>query len=197
MFYVLSLMLLLLSTIGLAYYYTRSVQPMIRTEKQGSSAFEQCGKDRSLSGLFETLVFIAYIAYALTKRDRIPSFPWPYPITAIVASILIVVGGYLFYVSIRDAGKETMKPNKDHDMFKGIYEHVRHPQTTATLMIWFGTAIMLNQIFLFLYTLILVVVYVRATAFEERDLILKYGDRYIDYQKRTPAYIPRFKKEQP
>ncbi len=197
MFYIFSLVLLALSTIGLAYYYTKSVQPMTRTRKQGSSAFEQCAKDRSLSGLFETLVFIAYIAYAITKRDRIPSFPWPYPITAIVASTLIAFGGYLFYVSIRDAGKETMKPDKDHDMFKGIYEDIRHPQTTATLMIWFGFAILLNQFFLVLYTFVLVFVYIRATILEEKDLILKYGDRYLDYKKRTPAYIPKLKKEQP
>jgi protein-S-isoprenylcysteine O-methyltransferase Ste14 len=42
---------------------------------------------------------------------------------------------------------------------------------------------------------ILVVIYVRLAKREEQMALKEFGDEYSQYMERTPAWVPKFKKE--
>ena len=71
----------------------------------------------------------------------------------------------------------------------GVYRLVRHPIYTFTfLFLWFMPLMTWNLLALIigltLYTLI-------GSVFEEQKLVTTFGNEYSEYQKRTPAFLPR------
>lgn len=70
----------------------------------------------------------------------------------------------------------------------GLFKYVRHPLTSLLIVVLWShesmTAGRLQWNLLFTaYALI-------GTFFEERDLIRKYGQSYLEYRNRVPAFIP-------
>ena len=95
---------------------------------------------------------------------------------------------------MRDAGDESVTPDKERAMFGGIYEHVRHPQAAGEVFLRFSMGFLLNSPFLVLFSFIDVPMYLIMCRAEEQDLILRYGDAYVEYMKTTGAFIPRRKR---
>jgi methanethiol S-methyltransferase len=86
--------------------------------------------------------------------------------------------------------KEREMPSEDLKE-TGLYKYVRHPLTSLLIVVLWShesmTAGRLQWNLLFTaYALI-------GTFFEERDLIRKYGESYLEYRNRVPAYIPFLK----
>ncbi len=48
----------------------------------------------------------------------------------------------------RDAGEETMLPNKGHELYGGIYTKIRHPQCLGEMPLWWSISLFLNSPFL-------------------------------------------------
>jgi protein-S-isoprenylcysteine O-methyltransferase Ste14 len=58
-------------------------------------------------------------------------------------------------------------------------------------LLWFTVAFHLNSPFLVLYSFLwLLVEYIMVMA-EERDLVIRFGQAYVDYRRRTGAFFPR------
>jgi protein-S-isoprenylcysteine O-methyltransferase Ste14 len=73
----------------------------------------------------------------------------------------------------------------------GINKVVRHPLYTGTIAgtlgLWFfrpDSAMTISAICIFIYLLI-------GTYFEERKLILKFGEAYVAYKKSVPRFFPK------
>jgi protein-S-isoprenylcysteine O-methyltransferase Ste14 len=104
--------------------------------------------------------------------------------------VIAVPAGYLLGRGVLDAGKEALVPQKEQQLYGGIYERVRHPQAWEALL-WFTIAFWLHSPFLVLYSFAwLVVEYVMVMA-EERDLVIRFGRAYEEYCQRTPAFLPK------
>ena len=73
----------------------------------------------------------------------------------------------------------------------GWYARCRHPQYVAFILIMFGFLLQWPTIPTLLMFPILLVVYVRLARREEAMALQEFGERYRDYQARTPAWIPR------
>jgi protein-S-isoprenylcysteine O-methyltransferase Ste14 len=185
---------LILSTIGFGYFYGHSVTPRCTHKELNESILKKCGDYRLIAGLFETIIFIAYIIYYPIKIPRSIDLFSNQVIPIILLIIMFFVGSLLYYKSIKDAGKETLKPNESTPMFGGIYKTIRHPQTTASILIYFALAIGSNQLFLLLYTVILSLVYIYITYIEEDDLMIKYGEDYRKYREKTGRFLPKLRK---
>lgn len=185
---------IILSTIGLAYFYGRSINPRCKHGTLDETIIKKCGDYRLIAGLFETIIFIGYIIFYFIKIPRSIYLFNSMLIPFIILGLLLVVGMILYVKGIKDAGEETLKPQVDNPMFEGIYLRIRHPQTTATILIYFAIAFGSNQLFLILYTIILSIVYIYITYLEEDDLILKYGDDYRKYREKTGRFIPKIHK---
>jgi protein-S-isoprenylcysteine O-methyltransferase Ste14 len=92
---------------------------------------------------------------------------------------------------MRDAGEETMRPKKEHAMYGGIYMKIRHPQAVGEVFLFPVMAILLHSPFLTLFSLIYFPIFMLLCYAEEQDLLLRYGEAYAEYCRRTGAFWPK------
>jgi methanethiol S-methyltransferase len=132
----------------------------------------------------------------IDKEIYIIRFPWLILTLAIqiLAAIVVIVAlrqtGLPSFIGIRQLflPEDTSPPRLDTS---GLYRYVRHPVYTAGLIfIWFLPILTWNLLALNLgltaYTFI-------GAYFEERKLLLEFGDSYAEYRERTPMLIPGLK----
>jgi protein-S-isoprenylcysteine O-methyltransferase Ste14 len=76
----------------------------------------------------------------------------------------------------------------------GPYALVRHPMYLASSLIGLGLVILLLKLWLVpVYLLLFFLWYWPQIHNEERWLVQKFGQEYIDYCKTTPCFFPRFR----
>jgi protein-S-isoprenylcysteine O-methyltransferase Ste14 len=81
----------------------------------------------------------------------------------------------------------------------GMYAVVRNPLYLGNFFMWLGIAMFAGLWWLILiYGMTFSLYYERIIFAEEAFLKEKFGDRFLDWARRTPAFIPKFNKwEQP
>lgn len=79
----------------------------------------------------------------------------------------------------------------------GFYSLVRNPMLLGWIIMLFGVGLLLNSISLiFIFTplfVLLNILYLKAV--EEKEMEKKFGQRYLEYKKGVPMFIPRFGKK--
>ncbi len=71
----------------------------------------------------------------------------------------------------------------------GLYRWVRHPlYSGAMLFLWLSPTMSVNKASFYLAISLYFWI---GTYFEERKLARLYGQKYVDYQARTPMFVPR------
>jgi len=118
-------------------------------------------------------------------------FPWGWEMSAIIAVVIAVPSLYLMYRGMKDAGEETMRPKKEHDMYRGIYEKIRHPQAVGELSLWWAISFFLNSPFLVFFSFVYVPVWYYWCRVEEKDLLVRYGASYREYMDRVGFWFPK------
>lgn len=74
---------------------------------------------------------------------------------------------------------------------RGLYRHMRHPLYSGFLLAFWATPEMtVGRLVLAIGFSVYIVI---GTVFEERDLLVAFGDRYRGYCAALPRYIPRLK----
>ena len=170
--------ILLLATILTVFYYVKSAGPAALEQKIGPSAYTRCTRYRALSAVFMTL-----------PLPRV--FPWPYWLSALIAIVIAIPSGILFAWGMKDAGEETMLLKKEHQLYSGIYQKIRHPQAAGEVWYWWVFAFLCNSPFLAIYSFIWLPLFHLMSKAEERDLLLRYGKDYQIYMKNTGMYFPK------
>ena len=183
-----------LSGFFFAYFYIISVMPATREQKSGEKAWKECKNFRSISGLFEIIMILNIILWFWFP---IPSLGWlisqNFLLRIIIAFAIFIPCGILLFNGLKDAGKESLKPSKETKPYKGIYNHIRHPQTLGEFPMFIAIAIIFNSWFLTLwFSIYILIVVVIIMHFEEKDLIKRFGDAYIKYRRETGAFFPKF-----
>ena len=74
----------------------------------------------------------------------------------------------------------------------GVYTYIRHPQYTGFLLITLGLLVHWATLPLLVMWPILLLQYYRLARKEERELEKEFGDKYKEYRKRVPMFIPSF-----
>ena len=107
-------------------------------------------------------------------------------------SNIFIFGGL---VLLSNAWKILYRANqKDKIADSGIYRYVRHPQYTAFILIIFGFLLQWPTIITLTMAPILIFRYIRLSQSEEKYMIEKFGQSYINYQKNTSQFVPLFRK---
>ena len=75
----------------------------------------------------------------------------------------------------------------------GPYARLRHPQYLAFTMILFAFLLQWPTLLTVLMFPVLMVMYARLARREEREVAARFGDEYVRYARRTPAYFPRLR----
>ncbi len=175
------------------FFYVRSASPAGREKVIGPRAYQICFNDRLISGAFELVITINYILYYFFPLPTpLPDqFPWDWWISLVMAALIGIPATVLMLVGLRDAGEEALRPKKEHTMYEGIYAKIRHPQAMGEVFLFPVMAILLHSPFLTLFSLIYFPIFILLCYAEEQDLLLRYGDPYAEYCKRTGAFWPR------
>jgi len=74
----------------------------------------------------------------------------------------------------------------------GPYAIIRHPQYAAFVLIMFGFLLQWPTLVTLAMFPVLLVAYARLARHEEAEVLARFGDAYRYYQRRTPAFFPRF-----
>jgi protein-S-isoprenylcysteine O-methyltransferase Ste14 len=146
----LNLTALVTATLLTFIFYVKSVGPAALEKKIGEAAWTRCSRYRLLSGLFMGLATVCYVVYFFFPLNlSLPVlFPWPWWVSALIAVVIAIPSGYLWVRGMLDAGEETMLTKKEHTMYGGIYDSIRHPQAAGECPFWFVMAFFLNSPFL-------------------------------------------------
>ena len=186
---------LVVSTILTACFYVKSAAPAALEKRIGPRAYARCTRYRTVVCVFMTLACVNYVVFYFYPLPlALPrAFPWAWWVSAVIAGVIGLPCGYLLYRGMKDAGQESLIVKKEHTMYGGIYEKIRHPQAVGELPLWWVIALLLHSPFLALYSLVWVPIFALMCWAEERDLVLRYGRQYEEYRKRTPALIPRLR----
>ena len=185
--------ILLLATALTVIYYVKSAGPAALEQKIGAEAYAKCTRYRALSGIFMTLAGVNYVVYAFypipLPLPRV--FTWPYWISALIAVVIAIPSGILWGWGMKDAGEETMLVKKEHTLYSGIYQKIRHPQAAGEVWYWWVFAFLCNSPFLVIYSIIWLPLFHLMSKAEERDLLIRYGDSYKAYMENTGMYFPK------
>jgi len=192
-----NLILLILSTGLMAFFYIKSVYPATLAQKIGLKAYASCAYYRITASIFELVIILNYLFYFfLPLPIFIPQFfIWDYWISIFIAFVILFPSLYILLKGVKDAGREALFPDIEHNIYSGVYEKIRHPQALGEAFIWWSFAFILNSPFLFLYSIIWFPLFYGFCRAEEKDLLIRYGEQYFDYKERTGMFFPRAKKK--
>lgn len=90
--------------------------------------------------------------------------------------------------------RQVYRARKDDRLVTdGLYAFVRHPQYSGLFIALFGEGVVhwptLFSIALFP---VIVLVYVWLAKREEKQMLARFGDAYLNYQQQVPMFIPRW-----
>ena len=192
-----NLIVLNASIILFSFLYIISIQPAKLSKRMGDKAWKFCRNLRIIASFFETLSLISAVLWiwfpVSVLNWKIFNEWW---IGLILSLCIFIPGAILMLVGVKDAGKETLTPSKETEMYGGIYKHIRHPQTAGEMPMFPALGLALNSWFLIILFTIYIIIYMPIMlVFEEKDLVRRFGDKYRNYQKTTGAYFPKIRRK--
>ncbi|KAA0973052.1 isoprenylcysteine carboxylmethyltransferase family protein [Paeniglutamicibacter gangotriensis] len=108
----------------------------------------------------------------------------------LLSNVLIAAGFILLY----QAWRILYAAQREHRLaVTGIYARMRHPQYLGFLTIMFGFLLQWPTILTLIMFPVLAVVYHRLAKREEKNMTAEFGDEFLGYAHRVPAFIPRLR----
>ena len=105
----------------------------------------------------------------------------------IVSNILIFAG----FIVLASAWKVLYEAQRKRGLATtGLYARVRHPQYIGFVLIMLGFLFQWPTLLTLGMFPILLYMYYRLAIREEQDMITQFGDEYLQYKARTPAFFP-------
>lgn len=135
-------------------------------------------------------VFPGWIAWSkILLNDYIRSFGF-------ILSMFSIV----FFLNLKTLLAKNFSPtitiNQNHEMIRhGLYSRIRHPIYTTYFIFYIGIFFLSSNLFIGLSWFIIYLIFIiNRVVYEERMLIDKFGNEYIEYQKKTGKFFPKFIK---
>ena len=140
------------------------------------------------------ILLLSFISLIMSIYKKIPvyqihelNFPF------LIIGIILILAGIIIWLFAVVISKITQKIIDNKLVKTGIYSYIRHPIYSAFLFISTGLIILSQNIFLFflpiLYWIILTIGMKKT---EEKWLLEKFGDKYLEYSKEVNRFIPFF-----
>lgn len=162
-------------------------------EKNGNLLFKYRGQ------IPVVLFLISVPAVYFTNYDFLSKYSGLDLILLIVAALVSLVGQVIRAIAIGTSNKNTSGRNTKEQVAealntKGIYSTVRHPLYLGNYFMWIGIVMYtFNVWFVLSVSLLFWLYYERIMFAEERFLERKFGESYLDWSLKVPAFWPSFK----
>lgn len=155
--------------------------------KQGDFLFKYRGQ-------FPVIIFILAIPFLYYTDSTYDSFM--INICLFFAILFSLLGLLLRFYIVGTSSKGTSGRNRDKQIAAvlncdGAYSVVRHPLYFANYLLWLGVSIFtFNIYFIIIISLLFWIYYERIMLTEEGFLVQKFGQYYLDWAERVPAFFP-------
>jgi protein-S-isoprenylcysteine O-methyltransferase Ste14 len=162
-------------------------------EKNGNLLFKYRGQ------IPVVLFLISVPAVYFTNYDFLSQCSGLDLILLIVAALVSLAGQVIRAIAIGTSNKNTSGRNTKEQVAealntKGIYSTVRHPLYLGNYFMWIGIVMFTFNIWFVLSVSLLFWLYYERIMFaEERFLERKFGESYLDWSLKVPAFWPSFK----
>ena len=166
-------------------------------EKNGNKLFKYRGQIPVI--LFVLAVPVIYFTdvKCIMDNDQL------YYILLGVAIAMSIAGQVIRAIAIGTSNKNTSGRNTSEGQVaealntKGIYSTVRHPLYLGNYFMWIGiVAFTFNIYFFIIVSLLFWLYYERIMFAEERFLERKFGDSYVNWSMKVPAFWPSMKNHE-
>ena len=106
-----------------------------------------------------------------------------------ILSNIFIFGGFIMLSS---AWGVLYRAQKEYRLATtGLYSYIRHPQYVGFVAIMFGFLLQWPTILTLVMFPILLVMYVRLAASEEKEMEKEFGTKFLDYKRKTPGFVPK------
>jgi methanethiol S-methyltransferase len=114
----------------------------------------------------------------------------------ITAGIMVMAISFRHYDLHEFIGVRQMEGRTDRQPMQeeGILNMVRHPLYSGSILAILGYILFLPYIANFIMGIILILYFLVGIIFEEKKLVIEFGEEYIRYRQEVPAFIPSLKK---
>jgi protein-S-isoprenylcysteine O-methyltransferase Ste14 len=138
-------------------------------------------------GVFAYLINLNWMKWS--SIDLPDSLRWIGVALGILGDLL----AYWVFSNLGDNVTRTVVTRKSAQLVtSGPYRWVRHPLYLMGLIGYIGFALLAENWFIGLATVLVFLVLVRRTDKEEAKLVEKFGDEYREYMKQTGRFFPKF-----
>jgi len=136
-------------------------------------------------------LLIFFVSVFLDGLFGFPRFYW-FPVNFVAG---FVIGGFGWFLSFWSVYAQYRYGGGTPAAFlppvrlvtEGPYRFSRNPMALGNMIFYVGIGVFLGSVSYILVTVIgFTVLFVYNKVFEERELIARFGDEYIEYMKRTP-----------
>lgn len=154
-------------------------------------------------GQIPVILFLSAIPVVyFTDYQFVKDNPQLNTILLITCALISLSGQIIRSIAIGTANKNTSGRNTKEGQVaealnsKGIYSTVRHPLYLGNYLMWIGiVAFTYNIYFIIIVSLLFWIYYERIMYAEERFLERKFGESYVSWSMKVPAFIPNFKNK--
>lgn len=154
-------------------------------------------------GQIPVILFLSAIPVVyFTDYQFVKDNPQLNTILLITCALISLSGQIIRSIAIGTANKNTSGRNTKEGQVaealnsKGIYSTVRHPLYLGNYLMWIGiVAFTYNIYFIIIVSLLFWIYYERIMYAEERFLERKFGESYVSWSMKVPAFIPSFKNK--
>ncbi|MGQ9723434.1 MAG: methyltransferase family protein, partial [Candidatus Jordarchaeum sp.] len=115
--------------------------------------------------------------------------------------ILLTIGFIILFSALRALGisrafgKEIYETKEKSTLIKtGIYAYTRNPLYVGATIMFFGWVFVALFTFLFIVTIMFMILFYFVAKLEEKELEERFGKEYTDYKESVPLFIPYPKK---
>lgn len=114
-----------------------------------------------------------------------------------VGNVIEMIVGYAFVFFglglLIEGWREVYRARQEEGIVTGgLYDLVRHPQYTGIFVALFGQLVHWPTIPTLVLFPVIVWVYVRLARTEEQHMIQQFGEPYLAYRQRVPAFFPKW-----
>lgn len=166
-------------------------------EQEGNILFRY----RSFLPLIIILVGIIVFFYD-NINQQVVSNDKTYTLIEIISLVVSFAGLLIRIIAVghtpaNTSGRNTKLQLADEINTTGIYSTVRHPLYLGNFFMWAGTVILIANVWFFIvFVLAYWIYYERIMYAEEQFLRRKFGQPYVDWAAKTPAFIPSFQNKE-
>jgi protein-S-isoprenylcysteine O-methyltransferase Ste14 len=136
---------------------------------------------------FESIFILFMLNYRSWFRD---AFSWHQIVSWIFLFSSIYAGIAGFLTLIKHGKAEKNFENTTVLVRSGIYKYIRHPLYCSLLLLGTGILFKVPGTFQVIFGFINIIAIYFTGKIEEKEMIAKFGDQYIDYMKDTRMFIP-------